>query len=309
MWPSSPSAGQPGAAVSLFRRRGAIRINARGDPGSRIPAPVGWSSTASSRKRQAPRRRPAARLRRVGQEGQHLVRRLGPRVGPGKPLPVSMRRHLPNARLENTGRPLRSRRARGQAAAIEQGTDRPGVARPGPRRGATGPGRDYRLGLWRLGAEPRRPGRAGLRDVVGVTDEMVVFTGQPWWAEPRAATDDRPRTRQRLADDPPRLVSLKGMDERMPRDESTWREGTRECPSCFVTWKIDGHAGGSTDRISSAWPGAVRPEAMVGQVGRGEARGPVEPQINVGGRCIRTRRAEGGPWPPGPSTRPCEWHR
>ena len=58
---------------------------------------------------------------------------------------------------------------------------------------------------------PFRDGLAerGLHYIVGVTDEMVVFTEEPRWVEPTAATGGRPRKRHRLAEDSPRPVSLK----------------------------------------------------------------------------------------------------
>jgi SRSO17 transposase len=75
---------------------------------------------------------------------------------------------------------------------------------------------------------PFRAGLAerGLRYVVGVTNELVVFTEEPRWVAP-AAMGGRPRTRHRLADDSPRPVSLKELAERTPRRKVTWREGTK----------------------------------------------------------------------------------
>jgi SRSO17 transposase len=76
---------------------------------------------------------------------------------------------------------------------------------------------------------PFRDGLAqrGLHYVVGVTDEMVVFTEEPRWVEPEAVTGGRPRKRHRLAEDSPRPVSLKELAARTPRRKVTWREGTR----------------------------------------------------------------------------------
>ena len=58
---------------------------------------------------------------------------------------------------------------------------------------------------------PFRDGLAerGLHYIVGVTDEMVVFTEEPRWIEPTAATGGRPQKRHRLAEGSPRPVSLK----------------------------------------------------------------------------------------------------
>ena len=58
---------------------------------------------------------------------------------------------------------------------------------------------------------PFRDGLAerGLHYIVGVTDEMVVFTEEPTWDEPTAATRGRPQKRHRLAEGSPRPISLK----------------------------------------------------------------------------------------------------
>src|SRR5205807_733200 len=66
---------------------------------------------------------------------------------------------------------------------------------------------------------PFRDGLAqrGLHYIVGVTDEMVVFTEEPRWVGPEAATGGRPRKRHRLAEDSPRPVSLKDLAARTPR--------------------------------------------------------------------------------------------
>src|SRR3954451_15981758 len=76
---------------------------------------------------------------------------------------------------------------------------------------------------------PFRDGLAerGLHYVVGVTDEMVVFTEEPRWVAPAAATGGRPRKRHRLAESSPRPVSLKELAARAPRRKVTWREGTK----------------------------------------------------------------------------------
>jgi SRSO17 transposase len=76
---------------------------------------------------------------------------------------------------------------------------------------------------------PFRDGLAqrGLRYIVGVTDEMVVFTEPPRWDAPTAATGGRPRKRHRLAEGSPRPVSLKELAARTPLKKVTWWEGTK----------------------------------------------------------------------------------
>ncbi len=93
---------------------------------------------------------------------------------------------------------------------------------------------------------PFRDGLAqrGLHYVVGVTDEMVVFTEEPQWVEPRAATGGRPQKRRRLADDSPRPVSLKELAGRTPRHKVTWREGTKGPMSGLFAWLRVWPAGG-----------------------------------------------------------------
>jgi SRSO17 transposase len=79
--------------------------------------------------------------------------------------------------------------------------------------GASGPFRD---GL--AGQEPHY--------VIGVTDEMVVFTAEPRRTEPEAGTGGRRRKRPRLNADSPRPVTLMERDEQTPRHKVAWREGT-----------------------------------------------------------------------------------
>ena len=67
----------------------------------------------------------------------------------------------------------------------------------------------------------------GLSYVVGVTGDMVVFTEEPRWVEPGPSRGGRPRTRPRPAEDSPRPVTLKELSSRLPREEMTWRRGTK----------------------------------------------------------------------------------
>ena len=85
---------------------------------------------------------------------------------------------------------------------------------------------------------PFRQGSAerGLHYIVGVTDEMVVFTEPPIRVEPRAAAGGRPRTRRRLAEGSPRPVGLKPPAAETPVRKATWREGTKAKPSGRFAW-------------------------------------------------------------------------
>ena len=81
----------------------------------------------------------------------------------------------------------------------------------------------------------------GLKYIVGVTDEMVVFTEEPTWEPPGPAerpegTGGRPRTRPRLAEAAPRPVSLKELAAKTPLRKVTWREGTKGKLSGHFAW-------------------------------------------------------------------------
>jgi SRSO17 transposase len=67
----------------------------------------------------------------------------------------------------------------------------------------------------------------GLHYVVGVTEDMVVFTEEPRWDAPQPSRGGRPQTRPRLAEDNPRPASLKELASSLPRQEMTWRRGTK----------------------------------------------------------------------------------
>jgi SRSO17 transposase len=148
-------------------------------------------------------------------------------VAPKGHYPLDMRLYLPDswlddpARLDKAGVPEAERRrlSKGQIA-LElldrvRGEGLPGgvvVADSG--YGVSGPFRD---GL----------AQRGLHYVVGVTDEMLVFTEPPQWIAPAAATGGRPQRRHRLAEGSPRPISLKELAARVPRRKVTWREGTK----------------------------------------------------------------------------------
>jgi SRSO17 transposase len=104
---------------------------------------------------------------------------------------------------------------------------------------------------------PFRDGLAqrGLHYIVGVTDEMLVFTEQPRWVAPAAATGGRPRKRHRLAEDSPRPVSLKELAGRTPRRKVTWREGTKGPMWGRFAWlRVWPGQGWATGQCASAEP-------------------------------------------------------
>jgi SRSO17 transposase len=81
----------------------------------------------------------------------------------------------------------------------------------------------------------------GLHYIVGVTDEMVVFTEEPSWEVPGPAarpskSGGRPRRRSRLKEGTPRPVSLKALAASTPLRKVTWREGTKGKLSGRFAW-------------------------------------------------------------------------
>jgi SRSO17 transposase len=81
----------------------------------------------------------------------------------------------------------------------------------------------------------------GLAYIVGVTEEMVVFTEEPTWEPPGPAqrpegTGGRPRRRPRLAEGTPRPVSLKDLAAATRLRKVTWREGTKGKLSGHFAW-------------------------------------------------------------------------
>lgn len=85
---------------------------------------------------------------------------------------------------------------------------------------------------------PLRQGLAerGLHYVVGVTDELVVFTRPPRW--------QKLRQRHRLADDSPPPIALRDLAVVTPRHPVTWRMGSRGPMRGRFAWRRVWPAGG-----------------------------------------------------------------
>lgn len=60
--------------------------------------------------------------------------------------------------------------------------------------------------------------------IVGVTEDMVVFTAEPRWVVPPWSGRGRRPTRLRLADGSPRPVRLKALAAQTPLRKVTWRD-------------------------------------------------------------------------------------
>ena len=155
---------------------------------------------------EALRRRPAAVLRRPGQEGQLPGRPVGPLRQPHGPLPAgdaAVPARVAGSRTRSgwtrraCRRPFRQSKTKG-AIALELLDTVRGEGLPGWLALADagyGVSEEFREGL----------AARGLKYIVGVTDEMVVFTEEPKWEPPGPAerpegTGGRPRTRPRLAE-------------------------------------------------------------------------------------------------------------
>ncbi len=163
-------------------------------------------------------------------------------VGAEGHFPAALRLFLPKSwtsspqRLDEAGvpEPYRAARTKGEIALdlIDQ------VRRQGllPGRlvvtdcgyGASGP--------FREGLEQR-----GLSYIVGVSPETVGFTAEPVWESPGpparpAGTGGPSRRRPRLAEGQPRPVSVKSLAKSLPREEVTWREGTKGKLSAKFAW-------------------------------------------------------------------------
>jgi SRSO17 transposase len=178
-------------------------------------------------------------------------------VSPKGHCPLAMRLYLPESwlgdkkRLDRAGVPEPERRplTKGQIA-LElldrvRGEGLPGdLVLADAGYGVSGPFRD---GL----------AQRGLHYIVGVTDEMVVFTEAPRWVAPSAATGGRPRKRHRLAEGSPRPVSLKELAARTSRQKVTWREGTKgPMPGRFAwlrVWPGHGWATGDCAEDEPIW--------------------------------------------------------
>ncbi|QEL16440.1 transposase [Limnoglobus roseus] len=99
-------------------------------------------------------------------------------------------------------------------------------------------------------------GQRGLRYVVGVAPETVVFARPPRWRLPKQGRRGKPPTRWVLADDSTRPVAVAELGRQLPRRRVAWREGTKGALSAPFAWV-------------RVWPGAdwhrglrVRPEPV-----------------------------------------------
>lgn len=78
----------------------------------------------------------------------------------------------------------------------------------------------------------------GLKYIVGVTSDMVVFTQEPKWdrRETAKGSQGRPRKRPQLAAGSPRPVTLREVAGRVQLQRVGWREGTKGTLSSHFAW-------------------------------------------------------------------------
>jgi len=157
-------------------------------------------------------------------------------VSPTGHYPLDLRLYLPDqwradpARLDKAGVPQSECRPLTKAQIALELLDRvraeglPGWAAVADAGyGASG---EFRAGL----------AARGLRYIVGVTEDFVVFAQPPAWVPPAPTTGGRPQTRPQLAEGSPRPVPLHELAARLPRRKVTWRQGTKGKLSGRFAW-------------------------------------------------------------------------
>jgi len=179
-------------------------------------------------------------------------------VRPTGHYPLDLQLYLPDSwlsdttRLDKAGVPKDQRRTRTKPAIALEVLDR--VRAEGLPGGKVVADAGYGAsGEFRAGLEQR-----GLRSIVGVKPDIVVFTEKPTWDRP---DDDpsggrgRPRKPPRLAASSPRPVALSTRSERVTRKRVNWREGTRGMRSGHFAWvRVWPGQGWATGECADAQP-------------------------------------------------------
>jgi SRSO17 transposase len=209
-------------------------------------------------------------------------------VSPQGHYPLAMRLYLPESwlddarRLEKAGVPAEQRRAMTKGQIALELLDR-----------VRAEGLPGRVVVADAGYGVSGPFRQGLADrklqyIVGVTEEMVVFTEEPTWEVPGPATrppgsGGRPRRRSRLKAGTPKPVSLKALAAKTPLRTVTWREGTKGKLSGRFAWlRVWPGSGWATGDCAGAEPVWLRIEE--------QADGKIQYALsNLPGRTSRIR--------------------
>ena len=158
-------------------------------------------------------------------------------VGKAGHVPLALRLFLPAlwletpARLDKAGVPERERRALTKGEIALELLDRVCAENVLPGQVVVGDSGYGVSGPLRAGLTQR-----GLRYVLGVTGEMVVFTEEPRWQAPEPSGGGRPRARPRLVQGSATAQSLRAVAAQTPRRKVTWREGTKRPLSARFAW-------------------------------------------------------------------------
>jgi SRSO17 transposase len=152
-------------------------------------------------------------------------------TGPRGHFPAALQLHLPDSwtadpdRMDAAGVPDEFRAARVKGEVALDLLDR--VRAEGPAAGAVVADAGYGCsGEFRAGLAAR-----GLRYVVGVMPNAVVFPQEPRWVRPAPG-----RRRLALAADAPRPVAVEELGRRLRLRRVTWREGTKGKLAARFAW-------------------------------------------------------------------------
>jgi SRSO17 transposase len=178
-------------------------------------------------------------------------------VSPKGHYPLDLQLYLPDSwltdtkRLDKAGVPKDQRQARTKHEIALELLDR--VRGEGLPGGSVVADAGYGAsGVFRAALEQR-----ALKYIVGVTGDVVVFTGEPEWDRPDAGDSGRgrPRKRPRLAASSPRPVALSVLAERVERHRVNWREGTKGTLSGHFAWvRVWSGHGWATGECADAKP-------------------------------------------------------
>ena len=179
-------------------------------------------------------------------------------VGQAGHVPLGLRLFLPevwledSARLDQAGVPEGERRALSKGEIALELLDAVRAADVLPGRVVVGDSGYGVSGPLRAGLVAR-----GLRYVLGVTGEMVVFLEEPRWQAPGPGRRARLRLHHRLEAGSPRPLSLREVAARTPLRKVTWREGTKGAMAgrfaWLRVWSAHGWATGDCANEAALW--------------------------------------------------------
>ena len=158
-------------------------------------------------------------------------------VGAKGHVPLCLRLFLPEswlsapARLDKAGVPIEQRRALTKGEIALELFDAVRAENVLPGRVMLGDAGYGVSSLLRAGLAAR-----GMHYILGVTEDMVVFTEEPRWQEPPPGRKGRPRSRPRLAADSAPALSLRQVAAQTPLGKVSWREGTKGPMSRRFAW-------------------------------------------------------------------------